>query len=378
MSASGSRLELKNLRKSFRTSDGQSVCAVSDLSLAVDGAGLLVLAGPSGCGKTTTLRLIAGLEHPDAGEIWLDGRALNAVRPAERNVALVFQSGALLPHLTAFDNLALGLRLRKTPRTEIDRRVRETAELLGISNCLSRRPRELSGGEQQRVALGRALVRRPSLFLLDEPLAHLDAVTRRDLRAQIAGLPALLGVPMILVTHDQAEAMTLGQRLAILRDGALQQIGRPLDVYREPENTFVAGFLGSPPMNLLPGLVVEESGALFWVRTGGAQELRLEVPGGTATAWRSHVGREILAGLRPEQIRVVESGASSADQFFTADLRGVERFGAEALVRVSVAGLDLTARAPASFTGAIGGPVALQMDLRTARFFDSASGRALV
>jgi multiple sugar transport system ATP-binding protein len=256
--------------------------------------------------------------------------------------------------------------------------VREAAELLGITACLSRRPRDLSRGEQQRVALGRALVRRPALFLLDEPLAHLDALTRRDLRAQIAGLPGMLGVPMILVTHDQSEAMTLGHRLAILRDGALQQVGRPLEIYRKPANVFVAGFLGSPPMNLLPGKLAEETGALVWRRRSqGAGELRLTVPCEKLAVWRSRVGREILAGLRPEQVRVVVGEASSADGSIRAIVREVELHGAETLVRVAVAGLELTARAPATFEGVAGGHVDLRIDPQAARFFDPASGRAL-
>lgn len=376
------RLELKHLRKTFRQPDGRTTRGVDDLSLVVDNAELLVLAGPSGCGKTTTLRLIAGLETPEAGEILLDGRVLNAVPSAARDVALVFQSRALLPHLTAFDNLALGLHLRKTPRPEVERRVRETAELLGIVACLSRRPRDLSGGEQQRVALGRALVRRPRLFLLDEPLSHLDATLRRELRAQIAGLPALLGVPMIFVTHDQSEAMTLGHRLAILRDGVLQQIDRPREVYRAPANLFVAGFLGAPPMNVLPGELVVESGALIWRRRShgadnGAEELRLVVPAEKAAALRNFVGREILAGLRPEHLEILAEDANPADGVIQASLRAVELLGPEALVRVEVAGLELTARAPASFEGVTGGRVGLQIDSRATRFFDPASGRAL-
>ena len=382
MSARGPHLELKNLRKTFRQRDGHTVCAVDHLSLAVGAGELLVIAGPSGCGKTTTLRLIAGLETPDAGQIQLDGRVLNAVPAAQRDVALVFQGQALLPHLSAFDNLALGLRLRNTPRIEIERRVRDTAELLGITACLSRRPRDLSGGEQQRVALGRALVRRPKLFLLDEPLSHLDEAIRRELRGQIAGLPALLGVPVIVVTHDQSDAMTLGHRLAILRDGVLQQIGRPLAVYRQPATVFVAAFLGAPPMNLLPGELFAESGALIWRRShgpaSGAEELHLAVPAEKAAPMRDFVGRKILAGLRPEHLEILGGASVRVEGSVPASLRGIESLGSETLVRVELAGLEVIARAGASFEGIAGQQVLLQINPSQACFFDPAAGGALV
>ena len=260
------RLVLENVSKRFAGPRRESVGAVSRLCLAVQDREFLVIVGPSGCGKTTTLRLIAGLERPDEGEIWLDGKPLAGVPPRDRDVAMVFQTHALLPHLTVFENLAFGLMLRRFPKEEIARRVRAAAETLNLAPLLERKPPALSGGECQRVALGRALVRQPLVFLFDEPLSNLDAPMRLLLRSEIAALRRRAGAMMIYVTHDQAEAMALADRVAVMKDGALQQTAAPLELYRRPANRFVAGFMGSPPMNFFQGTLARENGLLVFQR----------------------------------------------------------------------------------------------------------------
>jgi len=242
------RVVLEAVTKRFSGSNGAAVVAVNRASLTLDDKELLALVGPSGCGKTTTLRLIAGLESPDEGAISLDGKVINGISPKDRDVAMVFQSHALYPHMTALENMAFGLRLRRVPRPECLRRVRETAELLGIADLLGRRPAALSGGESQRVALGRALVRRPQVLLLDEPLSHLDSPLRRELRRELLRLHRELGLTILLVTHDQAEALALGQRVAVMHRGAIEQIAAPAELRARPATPFVAGFLDERPI----------------------------------------------------------------------------------------------------------------------------------
>jgi multiple sugar transport system ATP-binding protein len=237
------------LCKAFKGPGGDVIQAVNNVSLAVEDRDFLTVVGPSGCGKTTTLRLIAGLEEADSGNISIDGEVANDLPPKERDVAMVFQNPALYPHMSVFENMAFGLKLRKCPRSEIERRVGAAAEMLGLNGSLKRRPEELSGGQRQRVAIGRAIVRRPRIFLFDEPLSNLDAPLRAQMREEIARLHAELGATMIYVTHDQIEAMTLGQRVAVMDRGAIQQIGTPEEIYRRPANAFVAGFIGALPMN---------------------------------------------------------------------------------------------------------------------------------
>ena len=277
------RVVIEHLTKVFSGPAGKSIRAVNDLSLAVEDRELLVLLGPSGCGKTTTLRLVAGLEEPTAGTIAINGQVVNRVPPKDRDVAMVFQHPALYPHMTVYENLAFGLQLRRYPKAEIQQRVREAAQLLGLTNCLDRRPMALSGGQRQRVALGRALVRRPALFLLDEPLSNLDTPSRARLRPEISRLHARLGSTMIYVTHDQVEAMTLGDRIAVLKDGVVQQLDKPLNLYSYPANLFVAAFIGSPPMNFFHGVLTTQDQVLWFRQT---QDGRL----GTACSAPSAVG----------------------------------------------------------------------------------------
>ena len=322
------------------------VQAVVDVSLAVARSELLVLVGPSGCGKTTLLRLVAGLEEPDAGRIALAGRDLAGVPPDQRDVALVFQSHALYPARTVYENLAFALRIRHTPRQEIDTRVLGMARRLGLETVLHVRPGQLSGGQQQRVALGRALVRRPALFLLDEPLSDLDTSLRRDLRRLIKQIQRELAVPTIHVTHDQEEAMSLADRLVAMNAGRILQIGRPQELYRRPANRFVAGFLGSPGMSFLEGRLLPRDDRLAFSGPAG-----MEWP--IAAPWlRAHAGQPVVLGFRPEALVLTQPEAESLA--FSGRALLVEPCGDRVDVTLDVQGPRLTARLDARQTPAEG------------------------
>ncbi len=308
--------------------------AVSDYSLQIGDGELMVLVGPSGCGKSTLLRLLAGLEDVTSGTIRIGGRVVNGLTPQERNVAMVFQDYALYPHLTVRGNLEFPLRMRKLPRDEQLRKVGRVAALLEIDELLHRLPRQLSGGQRQRVAMGRALVREPTVFLLDEPLSNLDARLRAQVRVEIADLQRRTGTTMIYVTHDQVEAMTLGQRVALLHQGRMQQVGTPRDLYERPTNVFVAGFIGNPAMNLFPArLSVGEEGGMSMVISGQ----RLRVP--DLRGLPPHLAdMQMTAGVRPEGMRVVSGG--SAGDAIRAEIESVECLGHETLVHARVRGSD--------------------------------------
>jgi ABC-type sugar transport system ATPase subunit len=296
----------------------EEVVALDDLSLDVADGEFLILVGPSGCGKTTALRIVAGLERATSGTVRIGDRVVNDVSPRDRDIAMVFQNYALYPHMTVYRNLAFGLKERKTPKPEIDRRVREASAILGLDELLARRPAQLSGGQRQRVAMGRALVREPRAFLLDEPLSNLDAKLRVQMRAELKRIHLRLGITTIYVTHDQVEAMTLGDRIVVMSAGCVQQIGPPQEVYGKPANLFVAGFIGSPPMNLLRGTVADgrvEAGELSFVRSG--------LPSG-----------EVAVGIRPEDLRPGADGGPS----FAFEVDVVEPLGNEVVVHGSVAG----------------------------------------
>jgi multiple sugar transport system ATP-binding protein len=286
-------VRLHNLSKRF----GQ-VVAVENLTLEISDREFLVLVGPSGCGKTTALRMVAGLEQATAGEIYIGERLVNDISPKDRDIAMVFQNYALYPHMTVYDNMAFGLKLRRLSRTEIARRVRESAQMLGLSDLLARRPKELSGGQRQRVALGRAIVREPKVFLMDEPLSNLDAKLRVQTRAELSKLHRRLGITTVYVTHDQVEAMTMGDRIAVLKDGVLQQVDTPMQVYHHPANLFVAGFIGSPAMNFIAAAIVAQDGECII----DAGDFRLRLPAAHAERVREHVGRQVILGVRPEDL----------------------------------------------------------------------------
>jgi multiple sugar transport system ATP-binding protein len=343
--------------------------AVHDLDLEIADGEFMVLVGPSGCGKSTTLRMIAGLESISAGRLLIGGREVNHVPAKDRDIAMVFQNYALYPHMTAYENMAFALTLRRLAKTEVDRRVREAARVLDIESLLHRRPREMSGGERQRVALGRALVRKPQVFLFDEPLSNLDAKLRVQMRREIARLHQQLGTTMIYVTHDQVEAMTLGDRIAVLHRGRLQQVDAPSALYGEPANTFVAGFIGSPPMNLIEGEVTGGPGAELRA-AGGA----LSIPLGPR--WSSALaGREapaVTLGIRPEDIQRADGGPG----IVRSRVELVELLGGEALVHVSASGVELTARLSAPVPPA-GSELHLRLPEDRLHLFDRSSGVSL-
>jgi len=278
------------------------VVAVNDLTIHVEDKEFLVFVGPSGCGKTTSLRLLAGLEEITEGQILIGDRIVNDVPPKDRDIAMVFQSYALYPHMSVYDNMAFGLKLRKTPKDEIQRRVEEAGGILGIEHLLDRKPKQLSGGQRQRVAVGRAIVREPAVFLFDEPLSNLDAKLRVQTRAEISKLHQRLATTFIYVTHDQVEAMTMASRIAVMKDGVLQQVDSPQNLYDHPANIFVAGFIGSPSMNFFDATLVESDGKME-VNAGG---FRLDVPEEKLAEWREHLGNEVIFGIRPEDIHSKE------------------------------------------------------------------------
>lgn len=284
---------LENISKNFGT-----VQALKDFNLEVEDKEFAILVGPSGCGKSTALRIIAGLEEPSTGKIYIGDRLVNDLPPKDRDIAMVFQEYALYPHMTVYKNMAFGLKLRKFPKEEIDRRVKEAAEILGIQELLDRKPRQLSGGQRQRVAVGRAIVRKPAVFLFDEPLSNLDAKLRVQMRMELSKLHDRLQTTIIYVTHDQVEAMTMGTKIVVMKDGVIQQIGSPLEVYHYPVNLFVAGFIGSPVMNFISCRILNEGNQLVL----DAEDFRLRIPEKRAPYYQSLIGKEVIFGIRPNDI----------------------------------------------------------------------------
>jgi ABC-type sugar transport system ATPase subunit len=348
---------------------------VEGVSLDVAEGEFVVLLGPSGCGKTTTLRIVAGLEKPTRGELLFDGRVMNEVPPDERNVGMVFQNYALYPHMTVFDNLAFGLRARKTPKQETARLVREMAELLEIEEALDRRPKELSGGQRQRVALGRALVRRPAVFLMDEPLSNLDAALREQMRLELSRLHETLRVSTLYVTHDQAEALTLADRVVVMDEGRIRQVGPPSEVYAEPADTFVAGFIGSPGMNIW---------TLPW-EDGGTEVLldgALRLPRSFLPAVGASPG-EVTVGVRPEHLSLAGSlPADGGDVELWCEVDGFEDLGSHGQLRGWLAGrreagCEVVARLPAGVRIGRGEQVGLYAPAGSVQLFDARSGRRI-
>ncbi len=372
-------VRLVNVTKKFG-----EVTAVDNLSIEIRDGEFFVLLGPSGCGKTTTLRMIAGLEDPTAGEIYIGGDLVASpekdifIPPRERDVAMVFQNYALYPHMTVYENIAFPLKLRKVPEEEIKRKVKEVAELLGISELLKRKPRELSGGQRQRVALGRAIVREPQVFLLDEPLSNLDAKLRVRMRGELKKLQHKLGVTTVYVTHDQVEAMTMGDRIAILNLGKLQQVGTPDDVYMKPQNKFVAGFIGSPPMNFADVTLIEENGKV-WVDFG---DFKLALPQDMAEVVRNsgYIGREAIFGIRPEDLydSLFAQVKIPGENMAKAKIDVVEPLGNVKIVHFFIGNVRFTASFPADSKVKEDMEVDVVFDMTKAHLFDKNTEEAIV
>ena len=355
------------------------VTAVRDMNLRVRDGEFMILLGPSGCGKTTTLRMIAGLEEPTRGQIYIGGQLVADpergifVPPKDRDIAMVFQSYALYPHMTVYDNIAFPLKLRRVPRQEIDRRVREVAEMLGLTELLNRKPRELSGGQRQRVALGRAIVRKPKVFLMDEPLSNLDAKLRVRMRAELKKLQRQLGVTTIYVTHDQVEAMTMGDRIAVINQGVLQQVGTPEEVYNKPANTFVAGFIGSPPMNFLDATITEDGFADF-----GEFKLKLLPDQLEVLRERNLVGKEVIFGIRPEDIydAMFAQVKIPGENMTRAIVEIIENLGSEKIVHLRVGSVTFLGSFRAESKVKEGQEVDVVFDMRRAHVFEK-NGKAI-
>ena len=306
-----------------------AVHAVKDVNLDIRDKEFMVFVGPSGCGKTTTLRMIAGLEEISSGTVAIGSQVVNHLAPMDRDIAMVFQNYALYPHMSVFDNMAFGLKMRKFSREDIAKRVREAADILGIQDYLQRKPRQLSGGQRQRVALGRAIVRHPQVFLFDEPLSNLDAKLRVQMRVELKKLHLRLATTSIYVTHDQVEAMTLGDRVVVMKDGWVQQVGEPLELYNQPANKFVAGFIGSPAMNFASVMITEANGGL-WAENSG---IRIKIPAEIAARLNGHKSGTVSMGIRPEDLRVASS-ADPADLTIETGVEVVEQLGSEILLDV--------------------------------------------
>ena len=356
-----------------------NVTAVSDFTLEIEDKEFVVLVGPSGCGKSTTLRMVAGLEEISDGQLYIGDRLINDVPPKDRDIAMVFQSYALYPHMTVYDNMAFGLKLRKTPKTEIDRRVKEAAEILGITYLLERKPKALSGGQRQRVALGRAIVREPKVFLMDEPLSNLDAKLRVQMRTEISKLHNDLATTFIYVTHDQTEAMTMGTRIVVMRDGFIQQVDSPQDLYDHPVNEFVAGFIGSPQMNFFDCQLVKEGDAVYAV----FGENKIVVPAAIISRMKeaNYLNKDLVMGIRPENIRDDDNFMGlHGDAVVNADVVVVELMGSENYVYFNTSGKEeyITARvSPRSVTRA-GDKIKIAFDNTTLQFFDKETEQTLL
>ena len=355
-------VRLKEVRKVF----DKEVVAVDGANIEIADKEFVVLVGPSGCGKSTTLRMIAGLEEITSGEIYIDGQLVNDVPPKDRDIAMVFQNYALYPHMTVYQNMAFGLKLRKYPKEEIDARVREAAEILGIEDLLERKPKALSGGQRQRVAVGRAIVRKPKVFLFDEPLSNLDAKLRVQMRAEISKLHSRLEATMIYVTHDQVEAMTMGDRIVVMKDGLIQQIDTPLNLYTHPINQFVAGFIGSPSMNLISGsLTGNGSGMTF-----DEGKMQIALPAGHSDRLRDFTGQTVTMGIRPEDIHdpdTVTPGAVTAEIGATVEV--VEPMGNEVFLYLTTGKSSFVARVDPLHMPVVDQEVKLAVEVDKAHFF---------
>ncbi len=363
---------LKNIYKRYQG----GVIAVSNFNLEIEDKEFLVLVGPSGCGKSTTLRMIAGLEEITEGELYIGDKLVNDVAPKDRDIAMVFQNYALYPHMTVFDNMAFGLKLRKTPKDEIKRRVEEAAKILDLTHLLDRKPKAMSGGQRQRVALGRAIVREPKVFLLDEPLSNLDAKLRAQMRTELSKIHHNLATTFIYVTHDQTEAMTMATRIVVMKDGFIQQVDTPQNLYLYPCNMFVAGFIGSPQMNFVDVELVDKAGELYIEFAGNS----LKLPENKINdAVKEHVGKTVVLGIRPEHVhdekRYLEEMSESV---INADVEVAELMGAETYLYLDVAGSKFTARVAPTTTAKADDKIVVTLDLEKIHLFDKETETTLV
>jgi multiple sugar transport system ATP-binding protein len=360
-----SEVLLKNVTKIY---DGGNK-VVTDANFTVKDKEFVVLVGPSGCGKTTTLRMIAGLEEISLGEIFIDGKLVNNLPPKDRDIAMVFQNYALYPHMTVYENMAFGLKLKKVDKKEIDVRVKEAAKILSLEEYLNRKPKALSGGQRQRVAVGRAIVRKPKVFLFDEPLSNLDAKLRVQMRTEISKLHKQLGATMIYVTHDQTEAMTMGDRIVIMKDGSINQVDTPLNLYNKPVNQFVAGFIGSPAMNFLSGTISDKNGLMF---TSNNSEFKFSFSSEQKDYLKDFVGKEIIVGVRPEDISIENSTGKSTELECTLDV--IEPMGNETFIYFEIENTQFIARVKPLQDLKVGGKIKLFIDSEKIYLFDNNSG----
>ena len=358
---------LKQINKFY-----DSVHAVKDVNLQIRDKEFVVFVGPSGCGKTTTLRMIAGLEAISSGDISISGQVVNEMAPMDRDIAMVFQNYALYPHMTVFDNMAFGLKMRKFAKPEIAKRVKQAADILGIEELLHRKPRQLSGGQRQRVALGRAIVRHPQVFLFDEPLSNLDAKLRVQMRVELKKLHQRLGTTAIYVTHDQVEAMTLGDRVVVMKDGWVQQVGEPLELYNKPANRFVAGFIGSPAMNFATVTLGDGNGRITAKNAG----LEIEVPGGQVERLRPHVGTQVTLGVRPEDLHIA-GDQDPAGLTFNSKVEVIEQLGSEILLDVRVGDDSMVASVEPTTRAKVQDTLRLAANPERLHFFDAKTEAAI-
>ena len=358
-------LSLKNINKTYPN----GFVAVKDFNLDIEDKEFIIFVGPSGCGKSTTLRMIAGLEEITAGELWIGDKLVNDVEPKDRDIAMVFQNYALYPHMSVYDNMAFGLKLRKTPKAEIDKLVHEAAKILDLEHLLDRKPAALSGGQRQRVAMGRAIVRNPKVFLMDEPLSNLDAKLRVQMRIEISKLHQRLETTIIYVTHDQTEAMTLGTRIVVMKDGVIQQVDSPQNLYDKPANLFVAGFIGSPQMNMIDA-VVKKSGNTATLSFAG-YDIPLPEAKGAKILESGYEGKTVVLGIRPEDIHDEEAFLEvSSSSVITADIKVYELLGAEVYLYFPVGDVEFTARVKPRTTARPGDTVKFALDLAKIHVFD--------
>ncbi len=371
------KVVLDGVYKIYEGDGGKEVTAVENVNLTIEDHEFMVLVGPSGCGKSTTLRMVAGLEEISKGTISIDGRKINDVPPKDRDIAMVFQNYALYPHMTVYKNMAFGLELRKYPKDEIERRVREAATILGLTDeMLLRKPKALSGGQRQRVAVGRAIVRKPKAFLFDEPLSNLDAKMRVSMRTEISKLHTRLSTTMIYVTHDQVEAMTMGDRITVMKDGVIQQVAEPLEIYHNPKNLFVAGFIGSPQMNFFEGKIQEEAGHLYFIEAtanGGVGAVKIRLEQEQARKLASYAGRGVVFGIRPENL---EDRLYVADpnphHTFQATVEVVEPMGSETYLYLNTGAHNLIARSQNQHREEVNKKLDLVAQMKSAHFFEMA------